>query len=126
MGDNWHGLRFPFKTTAQSLFGEPSDIDIINSSINFILNTSVGEYITLPEFGSELPRDLFEQNDFVLKSLIIRHVTDALTRWEPRISVFRVNSNIGEHDVRLFIEYSLVAAPGEVRFFEDTFERNPV
>ncbi len=126
MGENWHGLRFPFKTTAQNLFGEPNDIELINSSINFILNTSVGEYITLPEFGSELPKDLFEQNDFVLKSLIIRHVTDALERWEPRINVFRIRTNISNHEVRLFIEYSLAAAPGEVKFFEDTFERNPV
>lgn len=125
MGDNWHGLRFPFKTTAQSLFGEPSDQELVNSSITFILNTSIGEYITLPEFGSQLPRDLFEQNDFVLQSLIARHVTDALERWEPRISITRVNTVVSDHEVRLFIEFVLVSNPGEIRFFEDTFERNP-
>ncbi len=126
MGDNWHGLRVPFKTTAQNLFAEPNDVEIINSSINFILNTAVGEYITLPEFGSRLPHDLFEQNDFVLRALVRRHVVDALERWEPRIKVFSVRLAVDLHELRLFIEYALVANPGEIRFFEDSFERNPV
>ena len=125
MGDNWHGLRFPFKTTAQNLFGEPNDVEMINSSINFILNTSIGEYITLPEFGSQLSRDLFEQNDFVLQSLVARHVTDALRRWEPRINILRINTIVETHEMRLFLDYTLIASPGEIRFFEDTFERNP-
>jgi len=125
MGENWHGLRFPFKTTAQSLFAEPNDIDLINSSIKFILNTSVGEYITLPEFGSELPSDLFEQNDFVLQALIVRHVSDALERWEPRIQVRRVNVVVEDHEVRLALDYALVSNPGEIQFYQDSFERNP-
>lgn len=123
MGENWHGLRFPFKTTAQNLFAEPGDVDLINSSIKFILNTQIGEYITLPEFGCEVPNDLFEPNDFVLESLIVRHTSDALTRWEPRIALVGIRSSADEHEVRLFIEYELISQPGEIRFFEDTFQR---
>jgi phage baseplate assembly protein W len=126
MGENWHGLRFPFKTTVQNLFAEPNDVDIINSSIKFILNTPVGDYITLPEFGSLLPNDLFEQNDFVLDSLIKHHVVDALTRWEPRIKVSRVSTVIDNHEVHLSVDYRLVASPGQLQFFEDTLERDPV
>ena len=123
MGENWHGLRFPFKTTAQNLFGEPGDVDLINSSIKFILNTQIGEYITLPEFGSELPRDLFEPNDFVLESLIVRHATDALTRWEPRIRPLGTRTVLSENEVRIFIDYELISQPGEIKFFEDTLQR---
>jgi len=126
MGENWHGLRFPFKTTAQSLFAEPSDVELVNSSISFILNTSVGEYITLPEFGSLIHHDLFEQNDFTLKKLIGRHAADALERWEPRINVQAVNTTVEEHEVHIYIEYYLISNPGQLEFFEDTFERNPV
>ena len=123
MGENWHGLRYPFKTTAQNLFAEPGDVDLVNSSIKFILNTQIGEYITLPQFGSEIPQDLFEPNDFILESLIVRHASDALTRWEPRISLVGIRTTIEEHEVRIFIEYELVSQPGEIRFFEDTFQR---
>lgn len=123
MGENWHGLRFPFKTTAQNLFDEPGDVDLVNSSIKFILNTQIGEYITLPDFGSELPNDLFEPNDFVLEALVVRHASDALTRWEPRIAVLGIRSTSTDSEVRVFIEYELIAQPGEIRFFEDTFQR---
>jgi len=123
MGENWHGLRFPFKTTAQSLFAEPGDIDLVNSSIKFVLNTQIGEYITLPQFGSEIPNDLFEPNDFILETLIVRHASDALTRWEPRIKIIGIRSTATEHEVRIFIEYELISQPGEIRFFEDTFQR---
>jgi len=124
MGENWHGLRFPFKTTTQNLFDEPSDIDLINSSIKFILNTQIGEYITLPDFGSELPGDLFEPNDFILESLIARHASDALTRWEPRLNLVGIRSTSTDNEVRIFIEYRLTSQPGEIRFFEDTFQRS--
>lgn len=126
MGDNWHGLRFPFKTTVQNLFAEPNDVDLVNSSIKFILNTPIGDYITLPEFGSLIHNDLFEQNDFVLKSLIGRHIVDSLERWEPRIRLIRVNTTVELHEVRLFIEYRLKSNPGQLQFFEDTLERDPV
>ncbi len=124
MGENWHGLRFPFKTTTQNLFAEPGDVDLINSSIKFILNTQIGDYITLPEFGSELPNDLFEPNDFVLESLIVRHATDALTRWEPRMSIRRISTEVTDNEVRLFIDYVLLTQPTEIRFFEDTLQRS--
>jgi len=124
MGENWHGLRFPFKTTAQNLFAEPNDVDLVNSSIKFVLNTAKGDYITLPEFGSELPFDLFEPNDFILETLIAGHAEEALTRWEPRIRMTSIRTVVSEHEVRVFIEYRLVSQPGEIKFFEDTFERD--
>lgn len=123
MGERWHGLRFPFKQTAQSLFSDPTDDELINSSIKFILNTAVGEYITLPEFGSQLPFDLFEQNDFVLRNLVVRHVTDSLERWEPRIEIQSIQTVVTEHEIRLFLEYNVKSEPGVIKFFQDNFER---
>jgi phage baseplate assembly protein W len=125
MGENWHGLRFPFKTTAQSLFAEPSDVDLVNSSIQMILNTPVGDYISLPEFGSLIHHDLFEQNDFVLKALLGQHITESLKRWEPRIILVNMRVVINENEVRLTIKYRLKANSSQLQFFEDTLERNP-
>jgi len=126
MGDRWHGLRFPFRKTTQGLFEDPSDVDLINSSIKFILNVQIGEYITFPEFGSKLPKDLFEQNDIVLKGLVVRHVTDSLTRWEPRISIVEVSAVIDDNELRLRVGYFRKDNPGPIRFFSDTFERQSV
>lgn len=126
MGDRWHGLRFPFKKTAQGQFKDPADDeDLINSSIRFILSTARGEYITLPEFGCRLPEDLFEPNDSVLEALVKTHVADSLFRWEPRIEVVEVSTIITEDELRLFVGYFIKTNPAQLRFFEDSFERRP-
>jgi len=123
MGERWHGLRFPFKKAAQGWFTEPRDADLIESSIKFILATAEDEYITLPGFGSKLPEDLMEPNDLILEALVKRHVTDALSRWEPRIIVLNVDSQADEDEVRLFLTYATKDNPDEIRFFHDAFER---
>jgi hypothetical protein len=70
-----------FKTKVQE--GE----DKIHDSIRMILSTRVGERFFVPEFGSKLHLALFEQNDMVSRDLIVYYVTDALEKWEKRISV---------------------------------------
>jgi phage baseplate assembly protein W len=126
MGDRWHGLRWPFKITAQGLFQDADDDELLESSIKFILSTGIGEYICLPEFGSKLQQDLFEPNDSVLTALVQRHVIEALNKWEPRLSVVRVNVETDDIEVRLLVEYVLVENPESLRFFSDTFERQAV
>lgn len=125
MGERWHGLRFPFKKTPQGLFQDAEDDEIIESSIKFILSTGLGEYICLPEFGCLLQEDLFEQNDDVLKSLARRHVRDALSRWEPRITVLEVSAEADEHELTILIQYLRRDFPERLRYFSETFERQP-
>jgi hypothetical protein len=126
MGDRWHGLRYPFKRTAQGQFNEPEeDQELIDSSIRFILSTAPGEYITLPEFGCKLIEDLFEPNDSVLVARVKSHVNESLFRWESRIDVTEINVIISEDELRLFIGYFIKSNPAQLRFFEDTFERRP-
>ena len=123
MGEKWHGLPFPYRDTAQGLFTEPEDDVLIESSIRFILATNPGEYICFPEFGCRLQERLFEQNDFVLRSLIENDIREALTRWEPRIELLTVNVRSDDSEVRIFLEYVNKTSPDRLRFFEDTFER---
>jgi len=126
MGERWNGLRFPFKRTAQGQFNSPEeDQELIDSSIRFTLATAVGEYITLPEFGCKLIEDLFEPNDSVLASLVKAHVNEALSRWERRIQVTEVRTITSDAELRLIVGYFIKTNPAKLRFFEDTFERQP-
>jgi len=124
MGNRWHGLRYPFKPKAQGLFTDPTDDELVDSNIRFVLATAIGEYITLPEFGSKLPEDVMEPNDAILGALIERHATDALTRWEPRIYIESIETLADEDEVNIIINYRRVDDPVQLRFFHDTYSRS--
>lgn len=64
--------------------------DRLHQSIYIILSTIKGERFFLPEFGSDLHKLVFEQNDYILKDLLQVYIKEALAKWEPRIVVTAV------------------------------------
>ncbi|OQA28326.1 MAG: Gene 25-like lysozyme [Verrucomicrobia bacterium ADurb.Bin345] len=86
------GIRFPFRFSERTGgTEESSDLDRIRESILQILETRPGERLMRPEFGSRVKDLVFEQNDAVLKGLLRFHITDAIRRWEKRVTVTNVS-----------------------------------
>jgi len=86
------GIRFPFRFSERTGgTEESSDLDRIRESILQILETRPGERFMRPEFGSRVKDLVFEQNDAVLKGLLRFHITDAIRRWEKRVTVTNVS-----------------------------------
>ena len=86
------GIRFPFRFSERTGgTEESSDLDRIRESIFQILETRPGERLMRPEFGSRVKDLVFEQNDAVLKGLLRFHITDAIRRWEKRVTVTNVS-----------------------------------
>lgn len=79
------------------------DIDLVRASIRMILNTRFQERVMLPGFGSRLHEIPFDQNDFVVDSLIKRYTADAIAKWEPRATVagFAITRNQNDVNIRL-------------------------
>jgi uncharacterized protein len=59
----------------------------VRESIRVILMTEPQERLQLGGFGAGLGRFLFEPNTAPTYMLIQEHITNALTRWEPRLRV---------------------------------------
>jgi phage baseplate assembly protein W len=89
--------------------GELRDVDVINQSIELILTTSYGERSFNLNFGSGLPRKLFESMSPSLAEDILNDAAAALKRWETRITVIesqmRVISSSDQNSVILVIPY---------------------
>lgn len=83
--------------------------DRIDQSINHILGTRKGERFFLPDFGSNLHLLLFERNSFLLEDLADLYIREALSQWEPRISVVSVTvlPSREENVVPINIQYRL-------------------
>lgn len=62
-----------------------SDVDDINSSLEILLSTTLGERMMHPSYGCDLRRLLFEPLDTSLKSYIKEMITRAILYFEARI-----------------------------------------
>lgn len=76
------------------------DIEILASSVKMLLITSKGERIMQPEYGTNLRLILFELQTTGIEGLVQQEIVDALTRWEPRVSLqFLTVERTGEREV---------------------------
>ena len=64
----------------------------IEESIRIILGTSRGERVMRPDFGANLKRLVFAQNNASTAGLAIFYVREALKKWEPRIELLGVDA----------------------------------
>jgi phage baseplate assembly protein W len=91
----------------------------IRQSIADIVTTPVGTRVMLPEYGSKLPRLVDNPVTQSWKLEVYAAVADALRRWEPRVTVERVQIDaVGPGVVELSVRYRLrtgMGAPLETR-----------
>lgn len=81
------GLGFPPRVGPDGRFVWSEGPPNIREAIQIILLTEPGERVRRPEFGGELRRFLFEPNTATTRRLIRDRIENALTAWEPRITV---------------------------------------
>ena len=77
--------------------------DKVRTSIITILETEPGERIMRPTFGCGLQRYLMKPNTHSTRTLIQRDVELALSTWEPRIQVQRVDVEPGDDPALVLI-----------------------
>jgi uncharacterized protein len=111
---NYYGPALPFLSKVGGHYVSKQLYDLIRSSIYMILTTPIGTRPWRPEFGSELPRIVFEPDDEILAASVKLYTVEALRRWEPRIRIVRVEVETEKQDNTLWIKLQyLVLATGE-------------
>ena len=90
MTDKFSGLQYPLVKGPHGLLAKKSSVDQIKADILQLLLTNPGERVMLPEFGTPLRRLIFEPNDTILENEARVMISNAITRWEPRVSVTRL------------------------------------
>jgi phage baseplate assembly protein W len=93
------GLAFPFRLDAVGSIALVSSDTDIEESIHLILATAPGEQPMRPEFGCGIHNYVFSPADGGTAGLMAEEVRQALLRWEPRITVRKVDVTIDD-DVR--------------------------
>ena len=106
--------------------GKPARLDNIQSiemSLENIMGTTYGERFFLPMFGSDILRIVHEPMNDTTVSRLLDSITDAIDRWEPRVTVRYDRSDvIADYDqnrYRVFITYVINGVGIEGTFRRD-------
>jgi uncharacterized protein len=75
----------------------------IQEAIWIIIATSPGERVMRPDFGCGVHSLVFSVNDAVTLGKVAHEVSLALIRWEPRIDVLGVDTEVRERGEMLLI-----------------------
>lgn len=95
------GMAFPPRVGADGRLAWSVGEDHVRESIRLILLTEPGERLMREGFGCGLRQFLFEPNTITTRQLIRERITEAMKRWEPRVSVEAVDVEPDPDDPRL-------------------------
>jgi uncharacterized protein len=99
------GLAFPLQLGVAGLASSSGQAKV-EQSIRIILGTQYGERVMRPQFGSNLKALAFAPNNTSTANLARYYVTEALSKWEPRIDVMDVTVTSDNPGATLFIDIS--------------------
>jgi phage baseplate assembly protein W len=106
------GLAFPLRLDPVGSVALVSRDTDIEEAIHLILATRPGERPMRPEFGCGIHSFLFAPADAGTAGLMAEEVRRALTRWEPRITLERVDVTVDpnmRNCMRIAVEYAIRA-----------------
>jgi phage baseplate assembly protein W len=105
-------IAFPFKESNRGDFIElnNSDKHAIKSDLMHLILTRKGERLYMPEFGTDLLKYIFEQNDGITRSDIRKDITDTVKKYMPNLQVNDViveQLENNEHVATIKIDYTV-------------------
>jgi phage baseplate assembly protein W len=109
----YFGIKYPFKNEGfQHFFIDANDTlkDKARSTLMHIVFTPKGQRIRLPEFGTDLIKHIFEQNDSTTWEAVKNEVAESVTRWAPNIvlnNISVVKNEENESQIFVRLDYSV-------------------
>jgi phage baseplate assembly protein W len=104
------GWAFPLRVDAGGQVCMSGDEDDIKEAVRIILGTAQGERVMHTDFGCGIHKYVFEVVNSATLTLIETSVREALTLWEPRIDLTKVEvsaENMKNGYLEIVIEYKV-------------------
>lgn len=101
------GIKLPFNGTNGVISSTVTSIEQATSNLKNLLLTFKGERIYQPNFGTDLPRILFQPNLSNLKPLITETITDPVAYWLPYINITDIEIITAEDDPNMTYEIKI-------------------
>lgn len=79
-----------------------SDIDATYQNLKLFLTSEKGEFVFDPFFGIRLKRYIFEQNNFILRDIIIDEIYEQITIFMPQLIIRRDDITITADRAKIY------------------------
>lgn len=109
----YFGIKYPFTTDGfQHFYVDTNDTvkDKVRSQLMHIVFTPKGQRIRMPEFGTDLIKFIFEQNDNITWEAVKSEVSDSVKRWTDNIilnDIQIVKNEQNEAEIYVRLDYSV-------------------
>lgn len=109
----YFGIRYPFTSDGYQKFYVDTNEDIkgkVRSILMHVVFTPKNQRIRKPEFGTDLIRYIFENNDSVTWDVVRDEVSAAVRRWVPNTNVNNVQvvrNEENESEIYVRLDYSV-------------------
>lgn len=87
MATELKGFQFPIFKNSLGFFFSQKGNDTIKGDLIQLILTNPGERVMLPQFGTPLRKYIYEPNVEVVKNSIKKEISNAIQKWEPRITI---------------------------------------
>lgn len=94
-------IKYPFRNEGIQHFyldANETVMDKARSTLMHIVFTPKGQRIRLPEYGTDLIKHIFDQNDGVTWEAVKAEVAESVNRWAPYITIKDINVVKNEND----------------------------
>jgi phage baseplate assembly protein W len=105
----YRGLAYPFQKSDQAFPAPAYDDALVKQSLEQLLLTTPTERVMRGEFGCNLHKFVFENNDDLLPQLMQLEIAAAIGRWEPRASFIGLDFQRNETTLIVQVNYVVVA-----------------
>ena len=109
----YFGIKYPFRNDGFQKFYIDANEDLkdkVRSELLHIVFTPKGQRIRLPEFGTDLIKYIFDQNDDISLEAIKSEISDSVKRWASNITIEGINvvkNEENESEVFVRLDYSI-------------------
>jgi len=105
-------IAFPFKESDRGYFLKLNNDDkyAIKADLMHLILTQKGQRLYMPEFGTNLLKYIFEQNDTLLQGNIKSEISDVVKKYIPNLAINEViveESANSEYGVSVRIDYTV-------------------
>ncbi|MFZ3327029.1 MAG: GPW/gp25 family protein [Methylocella sp.] len=103
------GCKFPPKVNASGGLDWSNGPHRIRDAIWIVLSTSPGERVMRPTFGAGVQNFVFRPNSTASQKRLASAISDALSNWEPRINIVKIDVSVGDEPnlVNISIDYTI-------------------
>jgi len=111
------GVAFPVVSGTGGFFTRTEGTETLMSGLKQLILTNRGERVMMPDFGTNLRRSVFEPFTEVLKQELTEEITNAITKYEPRVVI--KNLSVGDGSEGNALEQSRLIVSLRVAPVED-------